>query len=325
MINDSKLKFLCIGPSHYEMLYNSIFHGLVSLGHEVIDYSYIRYMTKNDMTADEYLKIYGFGFTFRSTLPEERKNIDRSKENILEKINNKYFDYIIFCINDDPDNAKISNKYDIFDIVYKIYPKNRIIFLDGSDRIKINYKYDDIVVFKRELIYNTETDIDLHLYPIQFSIPESYFMKKDYSKNVFLQDNIRTPGLNNYYKFTDEEEYKQTYLNAFFGLTRKKGGWDCMRHYEIIGCECLPFFEQYNDMPITIMTKWPREYQMQSNKLYYKMLWTYKIPCDKENKFIIPEYKDLLNKFYNYAYANLSTKAMAQYVIDTVENIRRFE
>ena len=131
-----------------------------------------------------------------------------------------------------------------------------------------------------------------------------------------------------------EKEYRtfwenhplKTFLSApEISKLRKKSGWDCLRHYEIIGCECLPYFDQFNDMPITVMTKWPREYQIQSNKLYHKMLWTYKIPANKENKFIIPEYKDLLTKFYNYAFTYLSTKAMAQYVIDTVENIRRFE
>jgi hypothetical protein len=32
-----------------------------------------------------------------------------------------------------------------------------------------------------------------------------------------------------------QAEYKRDYRKAYFGLTRKKEGWDCMRHYEILG------------------------------------------------------------------------------------------
>ncbi len=28
----------------------------------------------------------------------------------------------------------------------------------------------------------------------------------------------------------DEAEYKRDYQKAYFGVTRKKAGWDCMRH-----------------------------------------------------------------------------------------------
>ena len=325
MINDSKLKFLVITDGGYDMLCNSIFHGLVNLGHEVIDYKYVGYMTKNEIPNEYMFKLYGFGFTFRNTLPESRAYVDRSKENVYKKINDKYFDYIIYCMDHKKDEFK--NEY-FFDLVYKIYPHNRIIFLDSADFSNITLPYDDVVIFKRELVYNTEGDMQLHLYPIQYSIPESYFIESNYNKNVFLQDNIRVPGVSNYYKFDNEEDYKKSYLNAFFGLTRKKMGWDCLRHYEIIACECLPFFDQYNDIPISVMTKWPRELQIQTNKLYHKMLWSYKIPNIKDNnviKYLIPQYRDLLDKFYSYAKQYLTTTAMAQYLINTVENIRRFE
>jgi hypothetical protein len=30
---------------------------------------------------------------------------------------------------------------------------------------------------------------------------------------------------------------------------QKKGGWDCLRHYEIIGNGCMPYFENIEKCP----------------------------------------------------------------------------
>lgn len=42
----------------------------------------------------------------------------------------------------------------------------------------------------------------------------------------------------NTYIFENEEEYYNDYKKSLFAITRKKGGWDCMRHYEILACGC---------------------------------------------------------------------------------------
>ena len=36
---------------------------------------------------------------------------------------------------------------------------------------------------------------------------------------------------------------------SWFGLTCKKGGWDCLRHYEIIAAGALLLFKDYNLKP----------------------------------------------------------------------------
>ena len=38
----------------------------------------------------------------------------------------------------------------------------------------------------------------------------------------------------------------------------KKGGWDCMRHYEIIMNRCLPIFIGVENMPLYTMREYPR-------------------------------------------------------------------
>ena len=44
------------------------------------------------------------------------------------------------------------------------------------------------------------------------------------------------------YIFDDEESYYNDYAKSLFAITMKKGGWDCLRHYEILAAGCLPVF-----------------------------------------------------------------------------------
>ena len=33
-------------------------------------------------------------------------------------------------------------------------------------------------------------------------------------------------------------------IESYFGSTKKKAGWDCMRHYEIVASGAVPFFDE---------------------------------------------------------------------------------
>ena len=71
----------------------TIMHGLVSLGHEVIDYKYMAFMDKENESIIDRNTLYGKGFSYAFTL-EGRKNIDRN--NIEDKIAEHYFDLVIY-------------------------------------------------------------------------------------------------------------------------------------------------------------------------------------------------------------------------------------
>ena len=43
----------------------------------------------------------------------------------------------------------------------------------------------------------------------------------------------------------DEFEYHRRYRGALFGATRKKAGWDCMRHSEVLAAGSFPWFEDF--------------------------------------------------------------------------------
>jgi len=39
-----------------------------------------------------------------------------------------------------------------------------------------------------------------------------------------------------------EAEYKRSYRDAYFGRTKRKAGWDCLRHYKTLAAGAVPFF-----------------------------------------------------------------------------------
>ena len=94
-------------------------------------------------------------------------------------------------------------------------------------------------------------------FPIQFAIHESKIVKeipeKDQDFAFIIPGNIRT------YIYNEESEYYKDYQRSFFALTWKKGGWDCMRHYEILANGCIPYFVDLDQCDPNTMQFLPRE------------------------------------------------------------------
>ncbi len=53
------------------------------------------------------------------------------------------------------------------------------------------------------------------------------------------------PGVLSTYIYDTEEEYFKGYQRAFYAVTCKKAGWDCLRHYEILANGCIPYFFKF--------------------------------------------------------------------------------
>jgi hypothetical protein len=55
-----------------------------------------------------------------------------------------------------------------------------------------------------------------------------------------------------------ETEYYAMYKRARFAHTSKKGGWDALRHYEILANGCIPVFSDIAGCPLQTMTTFPK-------------------------------------------------------------------
>ena len=233
-----------------------VFHGLRSLlGADCIDANHMWYMYSDTMEAYWNTRVpnngksYGNGFTLYGLL----ENIDIDRNDIHTKIKDKYFDKVVY--------GSITRCHDYFDTVVANYDKSDIIMIDGEDNANINsIFFGSGVYYKRELI----TKPSDFLKPINFSIPKELIVNdipiktKDYASIL--------PGDLSTYIYDKQSDYYVDYQTSYYGVTLKKGGWDCLRHYEILMNGCIPYFPELENCPEYTMTLFPKMLIRQNNQ-----------------------------------------------------------
>lgn len=270
-----------------DYLNDLLFHGLTELDNvEIIDSTPIIHLYKEEKNKIPISKLWGKGFT--STFLIDHDNKDRS--NIEDQIRNKYFDLIIY--------GNIRRCKDYYGLVKQYYSNNKIICVDGNDDTYCDSDfYNKHLYFKRELIENHPL-----IKPIHFAIPECKITKNLSPK---IQDyGVITPGHPETYIFDDEYFYYNDYNKSYYGITMKKMGWDCMRHYEILANYCIPYFIGLEDCPKNTLTNLPKELLLEARYL-------------AEN-FDESKYFHILDELFNYTKNHLTTKHLAKYILSHV-------
>lgn len=156
-------------------------------------------------------------------------------------------------------------------------------------------------------------------FPLQFSIPETKIVKeiplKDRDCAFIIPGDLKT------YIYTTESDYYQDYQRSYFGITCKKGGWDCMRHYEILANGCIPYFIDIDQCNPNTMAALPKDLIMQAMHLEGVSYSTAQgTPCVSidHTKFNKEKYYELLHKLLEHTRKYLTTRAMAQYVLNSI-------
>jgi hypothetical protein len=289
------------GPDY---LCDVIFHGLRSLlGPDVVDVNRLNFMYRE--TASNWT-----AFTLYNLLVEEPE-IDRS--DIESKIRNHYFDVILY--------GSVLRDRQFLPLVLDTYPRNRIGFLDGEDEIDTSYiGYEcipeqnlhpweprnatvprDCPYFKREL-----TSIDRAI-PISFGIPKEKINDPIPAK-VRLMALCDPRDRSTYvYSMENQADYYRQYGESYFGFTRRQGGWDCMRHYEIMAAGAVPYFENIENCPSGTLTFLPKTNLQIGRHIHDN--WT---GCQKD----LDDYDKVLSSV-RWALLNyLTTEALAKYVLE---------
>jgi hypothetical protein len=266
-----------------DYLNDLLFYGLHELENiEVTDSTPIIHLYKENQTKIPIQSLWGRGFT--STFLIDKDNVDRN--NIEEKIKDKYFDLIIY--------GSIYRCLDYYELVSSVYPPNKVFLIDGDDLTNIHPLSSVHPYFKRELVSS-------NFIPIHFAIPECKITNNKLDKTQEYGTII--PGQNGYI-FDNEQEYYNDYNKSYFGVTMKKAGWDCMRHYEILANNCIPYFTDLELCPEYTLSNLPKELLLEARKL--------------ANNFDDQKYFSILNELFDYTKNNLTTKKLAQYILNYV-------
>lgn len=214
---------------------------------------------------------------------------------------------------------------DVTDIFIKNFIINNSIRIPSNT--KFNYFFGDPVpnILKKIfinipnmdeiVIQECDSDITIQLppekntliHPISFSIPECKIVDKVSDKTRDVAHII--PGKLDTYIYNTEQSYYDGYKESWFGITCKKGGWDCLRHLEILANGCIPLFKDIEKCPDTILTHLPKKLLSEINNKFNNA------SISNDDKL------NYANTLLKYTRDNLTTKVMAKNVLDTSNNV----
>jgi len=258
---------------------------------------------------EDILKLYGKGFSLYNRL-ENNVKIDTPEE-ITYKIKSRFYDRIIY--------GSIIRCSLYIEEVLKTYKRDEIIFIDGedtdfsffSDKRYIKRPYSFIKQYKNSIFLSNKgyyfkrelRECDRkYFYPISFAIPSSRII------NFPLPNKTREkayiiPGDLSTYVYENEEDYHNGYAISKFGITQKKAGWDCLRHYEILANACIPYFKDIEKCPIYTMHTFPKNIIVETNRLI------------ETNQLSNSIYRYYASSLLSYTKEFLTTKKLAEYIL----------
>jgi len=217
----------------------SLVHGL----RELLGENFVEYPKKKilygDFSDSPKERLHGKGFTLCSD-PIKDVSYDRYKLNVHD------FDVIIHG------SGHMYGDYWEVDHPNQFWTDGNDLY--GNAKRKIIFQNENIIgtqyterCFKRELTENFPT-----VWPTGFGIPENKIRPYTTYKQRIFQSTAPSDACfleNSRYKFDDEDLYYHDMQESWFGLTCKKGGWDCLRHYEILASGAVLLFKDYNKKP----------------------------------------------------------------------------
>jgi hypothetical protein len=233
----------------------------------------------DDQTVESVYNLYGWGHTICRKLDSSlrSKPIIVKEDEIEDLLSQKMFDLIVYS-SVTRRSPSLEQKHphfaaDFIEIVKQYYPKEKIIVFDGEDRTDLLEPIVPYVTYyKRELLPQDAN----RAFPVTFSFPKYWKMDPDYfeteKRDIFAHNDPRDRST---YIYQVEKEYYRQFSRSLFAFTMKKAGWDCMRHYEILGAKIVPYFHDIQSKPTTIMCNWPISLQLDANRLAERLVQTY--------------------------------------------------
>ena len=305
-----------------DYLADSVFHGLKQLDDvDVYEYSdttaWYMYNTEESKTRwlEEHGNDKGAGFTLFHTLDKERI----LSTDTLYKIENKFYDKIIY--------GNVWSSLPYWSQVVTMYDENDVVLLDGTDS-DFEFQYRDDNGNEIEVVKCTSSSLrkttlgyasnfgkyfkreipQVHygsISPISMGFPEELMVdgvpfnkEQEWCPLTGTEFPDWVEVSDKRYGFGEQDLFYEEIQKSRYGFTMKKAGWDCMRHYEIIGNGTIPYFHELEKCPPKTLHNFPKELILKTNK---------QKPKDS--------YNDVVLELLDYMRNNLTTKKVAEYIL----------
>lgn len=323
-----------------DYLSDSLLHGFKNLtGVTVEDYPANQFLYKSKDPAIESKKssCYGKGFTIYGTL-----NADLRPDWSYRIPSPQNYDLFVI--------SSVKQQYGLM-LQYKdVLTYENTIVLDGSDepslfpyvisllkqplfwlypRVHHRFKYFKREIIKSELnryrflklfpsFINHKISIPKNIIPISFSIPEDKIVKsvptkvKLFPMHIVDEDVARKLNAKTQYTFEREKEYYEDLQRSKFGITTKRAGWDCMRHYEIAANGAVLCFRNLDEKDINCA---PHGLTKGVNCINYK---SFEDLMDQISSLSESQYELLLNNSLSWIKSK-TTVILAEYVLEKMK------
>ena len=237
-------------------------HGLISLGLDVVDYPRkdILYVGRGACQSASHVGVRGHGFTLYGLLTD--RPVDRSF--VTQRLEANWFHLVVI--------GQIWRQWGQFLDLAPLLQNVPVVLLDGDDDTRVYHRSGTRIrrfgwqpfpirsgrclYFKREWQGEASQGRWCRVLPTSFSVPEEKIRPLDVArKTKCLASHCVDPevaeasGLHTSYAFATEEAYYDDLAASRFAVTTKRGGWDCLRHYEIAAAGALPCVRQLENKP----------------------------------------------------------------------------
>jgi len=172
----------------------------------------------------------------------------------------------------------------------------------------------DILNYVTPLDHNEVHELDVNdtsVFPLSFSVPDECIVDTIPKKTTLLASLIPGDMTTYIYDKYKEKEYNEMYRSSRFAITKMKGGWDCLRHYEILMNGCVPLFENLNECPSYTLTTYPKELNDEAYELYNNWI---------ENEEHIEKYNTLCLKYLEHTKKYCTTSYTSEYLLKNIKN-----
>jgi len=165
------------------------------------------------------------------------------------------------------------------------------------------------------ILHRAKAHEDLIALPIWFGLPDvdrfpasTPCEQKQHDFAPLVPGNLST------YIYDKEDAYYRQYADSFFGITKQKAGWECLRHYEILASGAVPFFEQLDELrekPF-VLFPFPKDLVFEAMHLPGVDYANRKID---RSIFDVLRYCDIRDRLLDYTKQYLTTDTLADYFI----------
>ena len=106
------------------------------------------------------------------------------------------------------------------------------------------------------------------LFALPYAIPDECIVSAVPEKTCVLSPLVPGDRSTYVYGAGQEQAYYEGYRCARFALSPRKGGWDCLRHYEVLAAGCVPLMEGLEHCPSATMVSFPKELVLEARALW---------------------------------------------------------